>query len=185
MGDRRAIRTPMAWQATLGEMQAHGTRLAMTCTAPGCGLWVALDVSALIIAHGEAFRLWDGRPACVSCGRPGHYMASPGPGTPFTPLLSGPEHELRRKAFLKSFGFSRRDITRIRALAERDAAGEAAAALGDLDVPVRVGACEPGREGYSTGRPLGTWAGRTLLWWPMNSREQEVWRRRPKGPRGV
>src|SRR4029453_1851930 len=101
MGDRSERRAPMAWQGTLGQMKAHGTRLAMTCTAPGCGLWVALDVGALIAKHGEAFRPWDGRPRCVSCGQPGHYMASPGEGTPFRPLLSGPEYQARRRTFLK------------------------------------------------------------------------------------
>jgi hypothetical protein len=175
----------MAWQGTLRQMKEYGIRVAACCTARGCGLWVNLHIETLIGKFGEDHSLWDQRPECVACRRLGHYMASPGESTPFRPLRSGADYDAARRAFLRGFGFTNRDIAGIRAMAERDAAGRPSAALNDLDVPFRVGCCEPGRESYSTGRPLGSWAGRTLLWWPMNSREEEVWRRRPRGPRKV
>jgi hypothetical protein len=52
-------------------------------------------------------------------------------------------------------------------------------------VPYRVGACLPGHESRFTGGVLGFWAGRTLLWWPMNERERGVWAKRPPGPRAL
>ena len=36
MGDRHEPRSPLAWQGTLGEMEAHGTLLAQTCNGPSC-----------------------------------------------------------------------------------------------------------------------------------------------------
>lgn len=185
MGDRTAIRTPMAWQRTLAEMKAHGTLVAQSCTAPGCGRWATLNVDTLIGIYGEKALLWDRRPHCVSCNRPGHYMASPGEGTPYRPLRSGPEYDAQRRAFLRAFGFTRRDVVRIKAMAESVTANYTPIALTDLDVPYRVGCCRPGDEGRFSGKPLGTWADKTLLWWPLNEAELRVWRRRPKGPRGV
>lgn len=111
-------------------------------------------------------------------------MASPGPSTPYRPLLSGILADEAKRQFLKSFGFTKRDVRRIQAIAEATEPGDQPAALADLDVPYRVGACMPGHEGYQSGRVLGEWAGRTLLWWPMNKREEEFWRRsRRIGPK--
>jgi hypothetical protein len=186
MGTRTADQKPMDWQGTLGQMRQHGTRVAQCCTAPDCRRWSILDVNFLIHTFGEDFTLWDRRPPCGLCGRPTHYMAAPGPSTPFRPLLSGQEHDRIHKAFLKSFGFTKRDVRRIQAMAETVEHGEAPAALADLDVPFRVGACMPGQESRSTGKYLGEWAGRTLLWWEMGERETEVWRRkRATGPKPV
>lgn len=112
-------------------------------------------------------------------------MASPGDSTPFRPLLSGPNADAVHRQFLRSFGFTRRDIVRIKQLAEATER-DAPAALDNLDVPFRVGACMPGQEWTSSGQRLGEWAGRTLLWWPMNEREAEIWRqRRRTGPKPV
>jgi hypothetical protein len=61
----------------------------------------------------------------------------------------------------------------------------APAAVADLDVPYRLGACTPGHDGRSIGGVLGFWAGRMLLWWLMNGREREVWARRRPGPRAL
>jgi hypothetical protein len=185
MATRTANRTPMAWQASLAEMKAHGTRLAQCCTAPGCGHWNPLNVDAMIAKHGGAWAAWGRRPACVSCGKLGHYMASPGPSTPFRPLLPGPAAEAARKIFLKSFGFTRRDVARIRAHAERVAEGERATGLQDLDVPYRVQAIPPGEETRSSGEYLGEWAGQALLFWRLTEPEVRVWKARPRAVKRV
>ena len=72
-------------------------------------------------------------------------------------------HDRDRRAFLIGFGFTKRDIVRIKALAETAAANFTPAALNDLDVPFRIGAIWPGMERHSSSRVLGEWAGRTLL----------------------
>src|SRR5262245_55521566 len=95
-------RKPLAWQRTLAGMQKHGARAALACTAPGCGLWSPLSVAALVKEFGPEATLWDRRGTCANCKAQAHYMASPGEGTPFVPLFTGPEYEARRKAFLKS-----------------------------------------------------------------------------------
>ena len=51
MGDRHEPRSPLAWQGTLGEMDAHGTRLAQTCNGPSCRTFTTLDVSEMIAQH--------------------------------------------------------------------------------------------------------------------------------------
>jgi hypothetical protein len=113
-------------------------------------------------------------------------MAAPGPSTPFRPLLSGQQADEVRRTFLKSFGFTKRDVRRIQAMAETVEHGYAPAALADLDVPYRVGACMAGEETRTSGKYLGEWAGRTLLWWEMNEREADLWRRRrSSGPKAV
>lgn len=183
MGKGMDIRRPLAWQGTLAQMQASGTRLAQTCPSRDCGAWHPLDVENLIEAFGPEHRLWDRHPPCPACGARGYYMASPGPATPFRPLLSSADAHLRRQAFLRSFNFSRRDLVRIKALAESTTETYVPAVLNDLDVPVRVGACLPGQEFRSTGSYLGEWAGRTLLWWRMIGMELERWRSRRPGPR--
>lgn len=187
MGDRTADRQPMAWQGTLAQMKAQGTRLAQTssCTCPG--RWVDLDVDDLAAKWGGAWSAWDKRPACAECGRPGHYMASPGASTPYRPLRTSYWSDEEHRAFLLGFGFSRRDIVRIKAVAEATTAHYSPAALNDLDVPFRVGACWPGEERHSSGRRLGEWAGRTLLYWEMSegTAERQRWAGRRRGPRPV
>jgi len=176
----------MAWQGTLAQMKLHGTRLAQACTRGDCRRWQELHVDALIQQLGPDCLLWDRRPPCMGCGEPTHYMASPGPSTPYRPLLSGHLAEAVRRRFLKSFGFTRRDVRRIQAMAETCSVGFEPAALDDLDVPYRVGACLPAAEGYSSGKLLGEWKGRSLLWWPMNEAEEREWRRkRRSGPKAV
>ena len=180
MGSRSDVRRPLAWQGTLAQMKAQGTRVAQTCTEATCRRWAVLSVDNLVAEFGPDYILWDRRPPCAMCGGQTHYMAAPGPSTPFRPLLSGPKADAARRAFLNGFGFTKRDVRRIRAMADAASAegrGDPAA-LDDLDVPYRVGCCYPGRESYSSGRLLGEWAGRTLLWWPMNDQEEEVWRRK-------
>ena len=82
-------------------------------------------------------------------------MASAGPATPFRPLIRPDvvraKLDADRKTFLKSFGFTRRDMVRIKAMAESTTANYGPAALNDLDVAVRVGACMPGSERTATG----------------------------------
>lgn len=187
MGTRTAEQRPMAWQGTLAQMQTHGTRVALACTkTPDCRRWEHLRVHELMEKHGADFMLWDRRPECPGCGGPAHYMASPGPSTPYRPLLSGLIADQVKREFLRSFGFTRRDVKRIQLMAETCDGPHSPPALNDLDVPYRVGACMPGLESRSTGQMLGEWKGRTLLWWPMNEREEEVWRRkRRSGPKPV
>lgn len=185
MGNRTADRSPMAWQGSLGQMKAHGSRLAQTA---GCGCpnrWVELDLDALIAVFGRDHVLWDRRPPCATCGKRGHYMASPGPSTPYRPLRTGLSHDAERREFLRSFGFSRRDLVRIKRMAEATTSNSIPAALNDLDVPYRVGAVMPADRRHSSGEELGEWAGRTLLYWPMRGSERAVWAKRPRGPRKV
>jgi len=76
----------LAWQRTLGEMIAYGTLLAQSCGH--CKKWTPLDPRDLAPLMGEEATLWDQRPSCPACGRPSHFMASPGQGTPFRPLVT-------------------------------------------------------------------------------------------------
>jgi len=186
MGTRTADKIPMAWQGTLAQKKRHGTRIAQCCNRGTCRRWLALPVDDLIAKFGEEFMLWDRRPPCEVCGGATHYMAAPGPSTPFRPLLSGLIADQVKREFLKSFGFTTRDVRRIQMMAETVTDCHQPAALADLDVPFRVGACMAGKDSYSSGQVLGEWAGRTLLYWEMNSREEEVWRRnRRVGPKSV
>lgn len=175
----------MAWQGTLAQMKAHGTRLAQTSSCDCRGRWVELVVDQLIAQHGPDWAPWDRRPPCVSCGRPGHYMGSPADSTPYRPLRTGLGHDVERREFLRSFRFTHRDIVRIKAMAEATTSNSMPAALNDLDAPYRVGAVMPQDRRHSSGEDLGEWAGRTLLYWEMRGVEYDRWRRRPKGPRGV
>lgn len=175
----------MAWQKSLGEMKAHGTIVAQTTGCRCSGRWRVMSVDALIYAHGPDFVLWDRPARCATCGKVGHYMASPGPGTPFRPLQSNVSQGVLHHEFVRSFGFTRRDTARIKAMADRTTPERAEAALNDLDVPFRVGACMPGEERYSSGLVLGEWAGRVLLYWPMVGRERDHWQARRPGPRKV
>jgi hypothetical protein len=189
---RRGI---MDWQSTLGAIKAHGSRLAITgCSCPDA--WRLLDVDVLIAELGEGGWLWDVRPVCPRCAARRHYLCAPGSGsTPFRPMttpggkLQALHEEVHgkaeRQAFLRSFGFSKRDVLRIRAMAETATPHYTPVAMNDLDAPFRVGACIAGDERHSSGQILGLWKGRTLLWWGMNALEREAWARRPKGPRPV
>jgi hypothetical protein len=185
MGAGSEDRTPLAWQATLASMRQHGTRLAFTCG--DCRAWVVQDVPELIRELGLDTSLWGERPPCKLCGGTGHYMASPGPSTPFTPLLGGALSRAERQAFLRQFGFTKRDIMRIQALADEVTQTYRPAALNDLDVPYRVGAQLAGEAGGGTnGEALGQWNGRILVWWAMNEREREAWeKKRRTGPKPV
>ena len=185
MGNRTADRRPLAWQRSLGEMKSHGALLAQTTDCNCASRWVELDLDALIAVFGSDYVLWDRRPRCAVCGKPGHYMGSPSPSTPFRPLRTAISQDADRKEFLKGFGFSRRDIVRIKAMAEATTGNSIPAALNDLDVPYRVGAVIPQDRRHSSGEDLGAWAGRTLLYWPMTGAERERWARRPRGPRKV
>lgn len=183
MGDRTQDRSPSAWAATLGQMIEAGARVYLACTAQACGNSTGLDLTSLAKKFGADFSLWDRKPVCPACGRLGHYMASPGHGTPFRPLKTGIEADVRREIFLRSFGLTPRDITRLKLLAERVTPTWDPPPLRDLDVPFTIGAVWPGRDLTSTGHFLGHWKEMTLLWWPMNPAERAVWAARPKGPR--
>ena len=180
---RRGI---MAWQSTLGAMREHGTIVILT----GCRCrHQDVNLTDLIDQRGPEASLWDDQPECPVCKDRRHYMASAGQATPFRPLITPDvvraRLEAERKAFLKSFGFTRRDMIRIKAMAESTTANYSPAALNDLDVAVRVGACMPGGERHTTGAWLGSWAGRSLLYWTINSGEREIWAKRRREPRGV
>lgn len=87
-----------------------------------------------------------------------------------------------RQAHLRSFGFTPDDIRRIQTLAEAATYYSQPAALDDLSVPIRVGACVPERAGYHNGKVLGEWAGRVLLYWPIQEgSERRAWEARRKG----
>lgn len=175
----------MAWQNSLGEMKAHGVSLAQTASCKCKDRWVDLDVDEMIALRGAEWIVWGQTPKCRRCGALGHYMASPGPGTPYRPCKSGYRQEDERREFFRAFGFSKRDLVRIRAMAETTTANYTPAALNDLDVPFRVGAVWPGSKGGSSGKVLGEWAGRTLLYWEMTGSERDRWARRRRGPRPV
>lgn len=181
MGDRTNDRQPAAWQGTLAQMRDAGTLVFQACIA--CGRSTDVDLTKFAEKFGDSFELWNRRPVCPLCGKLGHYMASPGPGTPFRPMRTGVEAAVRREVFLRSFKFTRRDKLRIKALAERVKPNWSPDPLRDLDVPFVVGACWPGQEFRSTGTFLGHWAEMTLVYWSMNSAERAVWADRPKGPR--
>jgi hypothetical protein len=172
---------PLAWQSTFREMKRLRTRLAFCCTARDCKAWIEQDIDARAHELGWDAMLWDDRPPCAKCGARGHYMASPSQGTPFRPLLSGMMTDAVRRVFLAQFGFTKRDIIRIRLMAEEATALYTPAALNDLDVPYRVGVAF----GTSSGEPLGKWNGRDLVWWPMYEREREAWEKRRRGPKPV
>ena len=175
----------MDWQRSLGEMQAHGTTVAQTTGCRCAGRWQVLSLDALIYQHGPDFVLWDRPARCARCGKVGHYMASPGPGTPYRPLRSSSHQHVLHAEFVRSFGFSKRDTARIKAMAERTSGNHYEVALNDLDVPFRVGACMIGEERHSSGLVLGEWAGRTLLYWEMMGAERDRWQARRPGPRKV
>jgi len=183
MGDRTHDRNPAAWQSTVGQMRSSGAAVYLACTSQGCGRSTPMNLTDVAAKFGDDFSLWNRRPVCPECGRVGHYMASPGAGTPYRPLRTGIEADARRELYLRSFNFSVRDRLRIKLLAERVTPTWDPPPLRDLDVPYTVGATWPGREFLSSGRFLGHWNNMTLLVWDMNPAEREVWAARPKGPR--
>ena len=186
MGTRSENRTPAAWQGTLEQMRRHGTRLAQTCITKDCRRWAPLHIDELIEDHGPDLMLWDRRWPCPACGGKTHFMASPGPSTPFRPLLTGNLADQVKREFLKTFGFTKRDVLRIQRMAAATASDREPREMNDLDVPFRIGSCWPGHEGYSTGRILGESHGSTLLYWEMNSAEADQWRRsRRTGPKPI
>lgn len=72
------------------------------------------------------------------------------------------------------------DWARIRAMARQVNEVYAPPALGDLSLPLRVGACMTGHERRFSGERVGTLrAGRVaVLVWEMSEREREEWRAR-------
>jgi len=196
VGDRTGPVFVLAWQRTLGEMVFHETLLAITCQNPTCKAWTEIDVAGMAQFRGEETTLWDCHPPCPRCGARGHYMASVGHGTPYRPLLTpagrkvfglegtanddvAPEDPAaRRKAWLLSFGFTRRDTRRIRQLAEQTRPGYSPSALDDLDVPVRIVAVSPEEKHAPNGEELGRWAGNRILFWRLVGREFEAWQKR-------
>jgi hypothetical protein len=184
MGAGTNFRHPMAWQATLGGMQANGTLAYQVCSK--CKLRRDVDVAALVEKEGPRSTLWDRRPICPRCGERTHYMASPGPGTPFRPMLSGMLYDEARRQFFRALGLTRRDVTRIRAMAEATVPGQLPRELADLDVPIRVTARCRGEPEPRGAEWLGEWADRVLFFWRMNAMEAEVWeRKRRAGPKLV
>lgn len=75
----------MAWQSSLGAMKAHGTRIRQM--GGGCDHWSEVDVGGLIDRLGAEAHLWDERAPCPVCGVEQFFAASPGGGTPFTPMI--------------------------------------------------------------------------------------------------
>lgn len=193
MGTRAGPLYVLDWQGALGSMKAQGTIVRLASC--GCSRRRAeVDLDVLIAKLGEDADLWDRRVSCAQCGKARHYLASCGEGTPFRPLITNgrevrwpPEVEKARarRAFLKSMGLTKRDVMRIKALAESVTDNYTPAGLQDLDVPYRIQALMPSQARRGSGTPIGSWVGRELVCWKLMDREFEQWRRRPKGPRGV
>jgi hypothetical protein len=180
-------------------MVFNRTVLAITCGDPKCKAWTELDVAGMAQFRGKDTSLWDCHPPCPKCGARGHYMASVGHGTPFRPLLTPQGRRVfgregtanddvppddpvaRRKAWLLSFRFTKRDTRRIRQLAEACTRDYTPPAIVDLDVPIRVCAIHGESRQHGSGDLLGTWAGNKLLYWRLSGWELDTWARRP-GP---
>lgn len=173
----------MGWQATLAGLKECNARIKHTCN--DCQADILLNVDRLIAQHGADWTLWDRRDPCPECGSSRTFYRAGHGNTPIRPLRSGPEWDAQRKAFLQSFGFSRRDIVRIKAMAEAATATYTPRPLNDLDVAIRVGASVPPPPPTMTGQPLGEWRGRKLFYWRMEGPELALWKARPKGPRSV
>ena len=185
MGVRTEDRQPLAWQATLGGMLAEGVQVRRACSHCGRGE-ENIDVAALVEKEGPRASLWNRRPVCPRCGERGHYMARPGSSTPFRPLLSGQIYAEARRQFFKALGLTRRDVRRIRALAETTTPDHTPRELADLDVPIRLAARCRGEPAPRGALWFGEWADRELFYWPMNPAEAEVWaRKRRAGPKPV
>jgi hypothetical protein len=88
-------RVRMTWQGNLSQMKAAGTLVTRMCSSP-CRYIERIDLDAMIALLGPEGDLWDARPPCPLCDGRNHFMCSPGPSTPFRPMLSwdqGPEPE--------------------------------------------------------------------------------------------
>lgn len=83
------------WMGTLEGMVTAGTRVRFSCQA--CHGWRDVALADLVDRYGAAGSLWDAAPACEAegCGGTGFFLASPGPGTVFRPLLA--ESQANRK----------------------------------------------------------------------------------------
>jgi hypothetical protein len=93
-------------------------------------------------------------------------------------LMSPAERAARHKSWLASFGFSERDWRRIRLLVANTTTNYVAAALDDLDVPVRVGSFIPPDSRYKRGgQLLGMIDGRAIIAWEMSEQELRSWER--------
>jgi len=87
------------------------------------------------------------------------------------------DRRAQHREWLESFGFSPEDWGHIKAHAEEVRDLYTPAALCDLSVPIRVGACLPDEVSRFSGHFLGSCRGRALLYWPMTGREREAWAR--------
>lgn len=85
MGTRTGRMNWMAWQATLGGMADHQTRVRQRC--PKCETWEPVDVADWLAYYGPDFTLVDYHPECDRCGGPLNFHASAGSATPFRPLF--------------------------------------------------------------------------------------------------
>lgn len=95
MGDPKRPPSSMEWDATLGGMLKHGTRVRRVCKVCDKGRYV--DIPQMIARYGTAFTLWDFYEDCTTCADGlTLYHAQPGPSTPYRPLcnylvLKGPD----------------------------------------------------------------------------------------------
>jgi hypothetical protein len=83
-----------------------------------------------------------------------------------------------RKPHLRHY-LTDRDVARIEAMALSVSATYEPPVLDDLDAPIRVGACLPGREANTGAAVVIPWRGRIILGWRLSCDERE--RRRRKG----
>ena len=88
-----------------------------------------------------------------------------------------PSRQEQHKAFLSSFGFTDDDWRRIRNLVADTNPNFSPAGLDDLSVPLRVGAVMAESRRHSSGQLLGVIDGRAVLYWKLEGREVETWRR--------
>lgn len=193
MGTRAGPLYVLDWQGTLAAMKAQGT-VVQLASCECSRRRSEVDLGDLIATLGEDADLWDRRVTCKRCGKARHYLATCGEGTPSSPLIThGREvcwppdvaKARARRAFVKSMGLTRRDVARIKALAESVTDNYTPAGLQDLDVPYRIQALRPVEANRGSGEPMGSWAGRMLVYWPLLGAARDAWARRPKGPRGV
>ena len=89
MGLRDGYPQVMEWMSTLDAMKAAGTCIRASCQS--CREWHDVDLDEMIRQLGSPnASLWDRSPPCERDGCKGSmlFLASPGPGTPFRPLIS-------------------------------------------------------------------------------------------------
>lgn len=88
MGSRRRMET-MVWNSDLAGMKKSGTIIRASCQAPACRHWWDWPVEDLIAELGsDKATVWDRHPPCERCGEPVLFLASPGEGSVFRPLIS-------------------------------------------------------------------------------------------------